>query len=213
MQNRVHKAGHIYPFAVSRGPLNIASFLFGTTEFLMLIKLEPGKAHHVLTVITDFICDWLEYQLKTFPTMDGIMVLDDIVGFLGKEDFKEFAYPSLKQIFSQFSVKIKFFHNDAPCLVSAPFLSKIGINMLNFGIDTDMNQMRNLCGPNVVLVGNIPPRDVLASGTPDEVRESVRSELNMIKNDSRVIMSCGGGMPPGTSTDNLKAFIDEVKRF
>jgi len=213
MQNRVHKAGHIYPFAVSRGPLNIASFLLGTTEFLMLIKLEPGKAHHVLTVITDFICDWLEYQLKTFPTMDGIMVLDDIVGFLGKEDFKEFAYPSLKQIFSQFSVKAKFFHNDAPCLVSAPFLSKIGINMLNFGIDTNINEMRNLCGPNIVRVGNIPPRDVLADGTPEEVRTSVRTQFKLMKALSRVMMSCGGGMPPGTSTDNLKTFIDEVKSF
>ena len=216
MQKRIQEAGHIYPFAISRGPLNIASFLLGTTEFLMLIKLEPEKAHLILQVITEFIGDWLEYQLKKFSTMDGIMILDDIVGFLGEEDFKEFAYPHLKRIFTQFSVKVKFFHNDAPCIVSAPFLSEIGINMLNFGIDTDMNKMRNLCGPSIVLVGNIPPRDVLANGTPDEVRVSVRSQLNILnimKNRSRIIMSCGGGMPPGVSTDNLEAFIDEVKTF
>jgi len=213
MRNRVQKAGHIYPFAISRGPLNIASFLLGTTEFLMLIKLEPEKAHIILQVITAFICDWLEYQLKEFSTMDGIMMLDDIVGFLGEEDFKEFAHPNLKRIFTQFSVKVKFFHNDAPCTVSAPFLHEIGINMLNFGIDTDMNEMRNLCGPSIVLVGNIPPRDILANGTPDEVRVSVRSQLNVMKDKSRIIMSCGGGMPPGVSTDNLEAFIDEVKTF
>ncbi len=212
MQDRVQKVGHIYPFAISRGPLNIASYLLGTTEFLLLIKLEPEKAHHVLKVITDFICDWLEYQLNKFSTMDGIMVLDDIVGFLGKEDFKEFAYPSLKQIFTQFSVKVKFFHNDAPCIVSAPFMHEIGINMLNFGIDTDINQMRELCGSNIVLVGNIPPRDVLADGTPEEVRTSVRTQFKLMKGLSRVMMSCGGGMPPGVSTDNINAFIDEVKR-
>ena len=213
MQNRVQKAGHIYPFAISRCPLNIASFLLGTTEFLMLIKLESEKAHIILQVITEFICDWLEYQLQKFTTMDGIMILDDIVGFLGKEDFIAFAYPSLKRIFTQFSVKVKFFHNDAPCTVSAPFLPEIGINMLNFGIDTDMNEMRNLCGPSIVLVGNIPPRDILANGTPDEVRVSVRSQLNVMKDKSRIIISCGGGMPPGVSNDNLEAFIDEVKTF
>lgn len=213
MEDKVRKAGHLYPFAISRGPLNIASFLLGTTEFLMLMKLEPEKTKKILQIITDFICDWLEYQLKTFPTMDGIMILDDIVGFVGKEDFKEFAYPSLKQIFSQFSVKVKFFHNDAPSKISAPFLHEIGINMLNFGIDTDMNEMRDLCGPNIVLVGNIPPRDVLANGTPDEVRASTRSQLNTITDTSHIIMSCGGGMPPGVSTDNLNAFIDEVKKF
>lgn len=211
MQKKVQKTGHIYPFAISRGPLNIASFLVGTTEFLMLIKLEPEKAHHILKVITDFICDWLEYQLQNFPTMDGIMILDDIVGFLGKEDFQEFAFPSLKQIFSHFSVKIRFFHNDAPSVVSAPFLYDMGINMFNFGIDTDIMEMRNLAGPDIVLVGNIPPRDVLANGTPDDVRASVRTQLQKMKDTSRIIISCGGGMPPGVTTSNLKAFIDEVK--
>jgi uroporphyrinogen-III decarboxylase len=211
MQNRVQKIGHFYPFAISRGPLNIASYLLGATEFLLLFKLEPEKAHYVLKVVTDFICEWLEYQLKTFPTMDGIMVLDDIVGFIGEGDFKEFAYPYLKQIFTQFSVKVRFFHNDAQCIISAPFLYEIGINMLNFGIDTDMNEMRNLCGPNVVLVGNIPPRDVLADGTPDEVRTSVRSQLRTMRDKSHFVMSCGGGMPPGASTDNIQAFIEEVK--
>jgi uroporphyrinogen decarboxylase len=34
-----------------------------------------------------------------------------------------------------------------------------------------------------------------------------------MKDKSRIIMSCGGGMPPGVSTDNLEAFIDEVKTF
>jgi len=212
MQGRVNKIGHIYPFAISRGPLNIASFLVGTTEFLMLLKLEPEKAHFILNVITDFICDWLEYQMENFTTMDGIMILDDIVGFLGEEDFKEFAYPNLKKIFRYFPVKVKFFHNDAPSTVSAPFLKEMGINMFNFGIDSDINKMRNLCGSDVVLVGNIPPRDVLANGTPDEVKASVRSQLNQMKVTSKVIISCGGGMPPGVSTKNIQAFIDEVKK-
>ena len=31
---RIEAAGHAIRFAVSRGPLNVASFLMGTTEFL-----------------------------------------------------------------------------------------------------------------------------------------------------------------------------------
>lgn len=211
LEYKVRKNGHIYPFAISRGPLNIASFLMGTTEFLMAFKLEPGKVHHFLKIITDFICDWLEYQLNTFVTMDGIMILDDIVGFLGEEDFKEFAYPCLKQIFTRFPVKVKFFHNDAQNKICSSFLHEIGINMLNFGTDTNISEMRSLCGPNIVLVGNIPPRDVLANGTPEEVSASVRSQLNIMGDDPRIIISCGGGMPPGVTTENLKTFINEVK--
>ena len=37
-----------------------------------------------------------------------------------------------------------------------------------------------LAGPEVVLVGNIPPRDVLAAGTPEEVDTAVRNAFGEI---------------------------------
>ena len=40
--------------------------------------------------------DWLAYQRDGFPTIDGMLLLDDIVGFIGEEDFQEFAQPYLK---------------------------------------------------------------------------------------------------------------------
>ena len=46
-QPELEKAGHRIRFAVARGPLNIASFLMGTTEFLTLLpgrwRFEPGR--------------------------------------------------------------------------------------------------------------------------------------------------------------------------
>jgi uroporphyrinogen decarboxylase len=35
--------------------------------------------------------------------------------------------------------------------------------------------------------------------------------LNSLEDKSHVIMSCGGGMPPAVSSDNINAFIDAVK--
>ena len=42
-QKAIENAGHSIRFAVSRGPLNIASFLMGTTEFLMAIRTNPDE--------------------------------------------------------------------------------------------------------------------------------------------------------------------------
>ena len=41
LEPEIERAGHKIRFAVARGPLNIATFLMGATEFLTAIKTEP----------------------------------------------------------------------------------------------------------------------------------------------------------------------------
>ncbi|MHC4556272.1 MAG: uroporphyrinogen decarboxylase family protein [Planctomycetota bacterium] len=206
-QDQIERQSHTIKFAVSRGPLNVASFLMGSTEFLMAIRTNPDQAHKLLGIVTDFIIDWLELQVRTFPSIDGIFVLDDIVGFLGEEDFKGAALPYLERIFKSLDVAVRFFHNDAAGLVCAPYLAQIGVNLFNFSFQHTLGQMKELTGDAVTLLGNIPTRDVLAAGTPDDVRNSVKATLDSIKDKSRIILSCGGGMPPDVSTENIKAFL------
>jgi uroporphyrinogen-III decarboxylase len=212
-QKQIEREGHAIKFAVSRGPLNIASFLAGTTEFLMGIRANPDEVSRLLDMITDFIIDWLCLQIETFPTIEGIFILDDIVGFLGEQDFVKFAKPRLQKIFTCRNVKVRFFHNDAPGLVCAPHLAEIGINLFNFSSDHGLAQMKKLAGDNVTLLGNIPPRDVLAAGTPAEVAQAVETMLTGLENRSRIIVSCGGGMPPDVSTENINAFIAAVEKY
>jgi len=45
---------------------------------------------------------------------------------------------------------------------------------------------------------------VLAAGTPDDVSKAVKELLDTLEDKSRFILSCGGGMPPGVSTENLR---------
>lgn len=210
-QSAINEKGHSIKFAVSRGPLNIATFLMGTTEFLLAIIIEPERIHKLLSLISDFISDWLKHQIEMFPTIEGIFLLDDIVGFLGDDDIQKFVVPYLKNIYDQFDVPVKFFHNDAEGKVCAPYLEEIRINLFNYSFTHSIKEMRELCGEKVTLLGNIPPRDVLASGTPEEVAKAVVSSLGEVSNRKRIIMSCGGGMPPNVSTDNIRTFITTIK--
>jgi uroporphyrinogen-III decarboxylase len=206
-QSQIEDEGHVIKFAVSRGPLNIASFLMGSTEFLMAIRTDPDEIQKLLDTVTYFVVDWLGLQIETFPSIDGIFMLDDIVGFLGEEDFKQTALPYLERIYKSFDVSVKFFHNDAPCLVSAPYLEQIGINLFNFSFQHSFSQMKELVNNTITLLGNIPPRDVLAEGTAEDVYKSVKSAISPVKDKSRIILSCGGGMPFGVSTENIEAFM------
>ncbi len=210
LQPEIEAAGHRIRFAVARGPLNIASFLMGTTEFLTALKTDPELMHRMLTLITDFLVDWTGYQRECFPSIDGVLLLDDIVGFISRRDFETFGLPYLKKAFSA-DVTVKFFHNDAPCKACAPLLPEAGINLLNFGVQHTLSEMRAWTNNKVALLGNIPPRDVLASGTPDDVVRSVTHMLNTFEEHTRLMVSCGGGMPPGAPTANIEALISTVQ--
>jgi uroporphyrinogen-III decarboxylase len=206
----IEKAGHKIRFAAARGPLNIASFLMGGTEFLMALKLEPERMHRLIRCITDFLSEWIDFQRECFPSIDGILILDDIVGFVGEADFKEFGLPYFKQLYAG-DVAVKFFHNDSPCMASAPFYTEIGINLLNFGTQHTINEMKTWTDNKITLLGNLPPRDALEQASPEAVQEATRSMIGDIKDPSRVILSCGGGMPPGVTTENISAFIAAVE--
>jgi uroporphyrinogen decarboxylase len=206
-QHQIEQAGHAIKFAVSRGPLTVASFVLDTTEFLTAIRTNPDKVHKLMETITGFIIDWLEVQMETFSSIDGVFILDDIVGFLGPDDFKEMALPYLSRIFRRFDVSVKFFHNDAAGLVCAPHLAGIGVNLFNFSYRHTLEEMRSRAGAYITLLGNIPPRDVMAAGVGEDVSSSVRAAIDAVQDKRRIILSCGGGMPPGVPTENIEVFL------
>lgn len=211
-QPKIEEAGHKIRFSVSRGPLNIASYLMGTTELLTAVMMYPDEIELLLKKITGFLKNWHDLQRETFTTIDGILLLDDLIGFLGEPEFRKFGLPYFKDLFGS-DHSVKFLHNDAPCRVSAPFLPEMEVNLFNMGFDVHLNELRKLTDNKVTMLGNIPPRDVLAEGTPEDVIKVTGDLIHSLEDKTGIIMSCGGGMPPDVSTENIQAFIDAVKNY
>jgi len=53
----------------------------------------------------------------------------------------------------------------------------------------------------------------MAAGTPEQVGQWVNSTLSTLQDSQRIILSCGGGMPPGVPTANLEAFCSALREF
>ncbi len=210
VRSALAERGEKIRFAVARGPLNVASFLMGTTEFLTALRTHPEQMQELLKRVTDFLVEWIAAQREAIGTIDGILILDDLVGFIGKQDFVTFAKPHLARLFST-DVTVKFFHNDAPCKITAPFLADIGVNMLNFGTQHSLRDMFDWTDRRVVLVGNVPPRDVLAEGTISDVQRVTAELLEPLGEARRLIVSVAGGMPPGAPSANIRALIEVVR--
>jgi len=209
-EDRIKAAGHEIKFSVSRGPLNIASYLMGTTELMIALVTHPGEVHRLLKKITRFLREWHDLQRDTFPSIDGILMLDDIIGFISGDFFESFGLPYFTELYDC-DVAVKFLHNDASCEVSVEKLPEIGINLFNMGFDTDLNALKEATGNKTVMLGNIPPRDVLANGSPSDVRRAVIQLKNHLNDYRNIVFSCGGGMPPGVTTENIRAFIHSVR--
>jgi len=210
-QPAIEAAGHHIRFSVSRGPLNIASFLMGATELMMAIVMEPDRVHRLMRIITDFLKQWHELQRNTFPSIDGTMMLDDIVGFVSEEDFLTFGFPYIKEIYDAAPSTIKLFHNDADFTVSVKHYPDMGVNLFNPGIQMSVNEIKEATGNRLTVLGSIPPRDVLAAGTPEQVKQATNILLKELNDKSRFVLSCAGGMPPTVTTENIHALLQANK--
>ncbi len=60
------------------------------------------------------------------------------------------------------------------------FLPELGVNLFNMGFDVDLNELKQLTGNKVSMLGNIPPRDVLARGTEEEIRQAVKQQKDQL---------------------------------
>jgi uroporphyrinogen decarboxylase len=54
---------------------------------------------------------------------------------------------------------------------------------------------------------------VLAACTPEEVYAKTKEMIESVENRKMFFPSCGGGMPPNVSTENIRAFVKAVNEY
>ncbi len=114
-KQRILDHGYILPMVTSRGPLCTAGFVRSTTNLMIELVENPEGCHKLIDLCTRVIIDWLKAQHKVMgDTVEGIFILDDIVGFINEDHYQEFAHPYLKRICDAFPKDwVKVYHNDA----------------------------------------------------------------------------------------------------
>ena len=195
----------------TRGPLTIASHLFALSEMLVCAKIEPDAMHKLLRITTKLCIDWLAAQLENVQTATGVLMLDDVTGFFGKDDYEEFAHPYLKEVFDAFPECIHLFHNDTDNDICFPYMADMGVDVFNFTHGKDIGKVRKMVGDNVTLLGNVPPMS-MRSEVPDEVYNMAREAIISYKEANGgcitgLILSPGGGMPMGATAKNVEALL------
>ncbi len=174
----------------------------------MATQMEADKCLALLDKVTQLCIDWLRSQLERMTGAIGVLVLDDVVGMMSPADMEKFALPYLRRIFDSFGDLIHIYHNDTPNANLLSGLATIGMDVFNFSHEIDLAKARAEVGPYVVLMGNIPPLDVLVRGTTDDVQTATRQLLDKADRYGPILISPGGGVSPGTPIENLQAMAE-----
>jgi MtaA/CmuA family methyltransferase len=207
-------AGHILPIVTARGPLCTAGFVRGTTNLMMDLIMDPERTHQLIDLCTNLVIDWLKAQVKTIGDgVEGIFILDDIVGFVGEDDYMQFAHPYLKRICDAFPKDwVKIYHNDANVDACLQHLPDTGFNVLNWGKQTDIATVKSIVGDRMCLMGNVNPLEVGVQGTPDAVYKATLEILEKSHGEG-IILSLGGGVSPGMPGANIRAMKQALDDF
>lgn len=213
-KQRILDNGYILPIVTSRGPLCTAGFVRSTTDFMIDLVENPEYAHKLIDLCTNLIIDWLKAQAKIMgDTVEGIFILDDIVGFINEDHYQEFAHPYLKKICDAFPKDwIKIYHNDADINACLDYLPDCGFHVLNWGKQTDIEEVKERVGDRMCLMGNVNPLEIGVRGTPDEVYDATIEVLEKSKGEG-IILSVGGGTSPGMPGENIMAMQKALADF
>ena len=215
-RQRILDHGYILPMVTSRGPLCTAGFVRSTTNLMVELVENPEGCHKLIDLCTRVIIDWLKAQHKVMgDTVEGIFILYDFVGFNNEEHYQEFAHPYLKRICDAFPKDwVKLYHNDAEVDACLNYLPDCGFNMLNWGKQKDIREVKERVGKRMCLMGNVNPLEVAVRGTPEEVKAATLDVLEGGFSDGRgMILSVGGGTSPGMPKRNWMAMLEALQEF
>jgi MtaA/CmuA family methyltransferase len=213
-RQRILDRGEVLPLATSRGPLCTAGFVRGTTEFMIDLVEKPEWAHRLIDLCTNLVIDWLKAQAQALGDgVEGIFILDDIVGFINEDHYREFAHPYLKRICDAFPRDwVKIYHNDADVTACLDHLPDCGFHVLNWGKQTDIAEVKSRVGDRLCLMGNVNPLEIGVRGTAEEVRAATRDVLEK-SGGKGIILSVGGGTSPGMPRQNILAMLGALDEF
>ena len=214
LKRRIVEAGYCVPVVAARGPLTIASFLRGVNDLMTDIVDEPERTLKLLDVTTELAIGWLRAQTEALGGgVEGILILDDLAGFVGRRHYQQFAHPFLKRICDAFPADwVKVLHNDASVAACVDLIPDAGFDVLNWGLETSMARAGQQLAGRMTLMGNVPPLDLGVRGTPEQVHAAALKSLGEA-GDYPLILSFAGVTTTGTPPDNIRAMVRAWSEF
>jgi len=208
--------GKVPLIGFSGSPWTLASYMVegrGSKNFRYvkeLIYSSPNDAHLLLDKLARAVAAYLNAQIEAGA--QAVQIFDTWGGILAQEEFEEFSLRYIKQVLSLLK------RSGAPAIVfckdcghSLEKIADAGADVVGIDWTTDIGKAREMVGSYVALQGNLDP--AMLYSTPERIEKGVQSVLKKFGRGNGHIFNLGHGVLPETPVENVKAFVNAVKKF
>ncbi len=195
-----------------------ASYLaMGMEDFFLKLHDEPAFVSELLRRYTSFAADVV--HLAADLGFDAVWTADDVAGkngvFWSPKMFEENVWPHVRTVAEAVrETGISWIcHSDGDIWEVLPDLVGLGISALN-PIEPACMEIREVreAYPQLALFGNVDV-DLLARGTPDQVRQTVRRLIRDLGPSRRYGVASGNSIPRYANVANVRAMAQAAAEF
>jgi [methyl-Co(III) methanol-specific corrinoid protein]:coenzyme M methyltransferase len=190
------------------GPFTLAGQIMELNELLKLSFKKPDRVGRLLDILADAIIVVAKEYEKAGADYITVREMGATSDVLSPRVFKNLILPYLKKIFSQLK-PINVLHICGKTNDIAVFMLESGAKAISVDQKNNVAETRKKIGGDALLFGNYDPYNILVSGTPENVRETIKKCI-----DDRVSAVWPGcDIWPTVPPDNINAMMDEVKKY
>ena len=196
------------------GPLALYADLRGVESMFLDLIDSPQMYLTAAEILIENQIRFARAQIAAGADMVGVG--DAVASQISPAMYREFVLPFEKRLFEaihQAGAAVKL-HICGDTRRNVPFMAQTGCDVLDLDWMVPLDEGRAEPGEgrrprharpgHVTLAGNFDPAAVLLQGTPQEVADAARRNIEM--GGRRFILQPGCEVPPGTPEENIRAF-------
>lgn len=200
------------------GPLSTAVAIRPIEMFLKDTKKDPDNAKRLLDFSVEASLRWVEVFTKEVgkgsASISEPVTTTDIISL---KQFEEFSLPYLEKMVKGLFEITGFkpsLHICGHTKAIWPYLRDLEISSFSVDNCEDMRETKEAFGDKMLIVGNVPPVEVLRFGSAQDVYESVKDCIEKAGDSPKGYMiSSGCQVAIGTPLENLKAYVSAVEKY
>jgi len=200
-----------------QGAFSLAAQLRGMQDFLLEVGLgqKPAQIHHLLESCNRYILIFADLLLEAGA---HVVTIGDALAsgsLVSPAVYEQYAFPYQRKLAEAVRKRGRYFsiHVCGKTTQVIDRLVQTGTHILEFDTPTDFETAWQAGRGKTCLLGNVDTSDVLAFGSPDQVKEECRWRIEKVKPNSGYILSSGCAISPNAPAANLQAMVESAQEY
>lgn len=204
-----------------RGPFAHAAWHFiGMMDFCIAILDNPAFVSRAVRLNTDFNLEFCTRMAE--GGCDVFWITEDLGSnnqpLINPKQYRELFLPHLREVVQHIQSlgKVVVLHSDGYIMPYLPDLVGTGINGLNpiqRSAKMKIQEVKQLYGDRICLVGNVDNYNVMELGTPADVEASAKECIRAAARGGGHILGSDHTLHEGASLENARALIESARKW